>query len=90
MRDICRNASSWPGANGSLSDDDFRVVGRLDRDWSYTGVLKYPTRDVLRLKPGEMIKAKVDLFQYYRSDRQGDEIISVEWSSGFVYCDYKR
>lgn len=90
-RDICRNLTEWPGANGRLTNDDFRVRGRLDPAWHYVGAMIYPSRELLRTKPGESISARVDLLQYYRSDREGDEIIDVEWlNSGFVYCDYAK
>ncbi len=89
-RDICRNDSEWPGIDGRLTGDDFVVRGVLDQRWSYSGVLIYPSRKLLRLKPRESIATKVDLLQYYRSDKEGDKIVAVEWMNfGFIYCDIK-
>ncbi len=86
-RDICRSANTWPGAEGRLTDDDFLVTGAKDPHWSYTGLVVYPSRAALRLKPGATIKTTIDLPRYYKSSAVDDHIVAVEWlHSGFVYC----
>jgi hypothetical protein len=85
-RDVCINDVAWPGSEGTIFGDTLTVRGKHQTLWTFTGVEKYPTMEVVRLKPGARIATTVDVPRYYQSDVPCDQIIVAFWRGGFVYC----